>query len=207
MKLQEAIKKRRTLKVLSQENVKVRDISQDVIEICEMGGKAPFHYIHSKAAEKSLKSLAPWRFYVLNGESCRALADYCDENEIEGGKIVQMLRAAQTLIQVTWTPEVSVSEQAGLPVQQTNVEHIAAASAAVQNMLLTATALGYENYWSSGGVLRETQLKEYLGIPSEEHLLASLFVFDTDTGNCKTKKGALRGRQGDLESFCKFVRL
>ena len=82
MKLQEAIKRRRTLKVLSQENVKVKDISDDVLEILEMGGKAPFHYVNTKASEKDLKSLAPWRFYVLNGASCRKLADYFLENEI-----------------------------------------------------------------------------------------------------------------------------
>lgn len=205
MKLQEAIKRRRTLKVLSQENVKVKDISDDVLEILEMGGKAPFHYINTKASEKDLKSLAPWRFYVLNGASCRKLADYFLENEIEGGKIIQMLRAGQTLIQVTWTPEESVGDV--LFPKQTNIEHIAATSAAVQNMLLTATALGYENYWSSGGALREDRFKEVLGIPLEEQLLASLFLFDSNTGNCKTKKGGLRGRQGNIDNYSKTVNL
>jgi nitroreductase len=205
MKLQEAIKRRRTLKVLSQENVTVKNISDDVQEILEMGGKAPFHYINPKASEKDLRSLAPWRFYVLNGESCRKLADYFLENKIEGGKIIQMLRASQTLIQVTWTPEELISD---LPVSgETNIEHIAATSAAVQNMLLTATALGYENYWSSGGALREDRFKEMFGIPLEEQLLASLFLFDFNTGNCKTKKGALRGRQGDIDDFSKTVNL
>jgi nitroreductase len=190
---------------LSQENLEVRAISDDVSEILQMGGKAPFHYINSKASVKSLPSLAPWRFYVLEGESCRKLADYFLENNIEGGKLIQMLRAAQTLIQVTWTPE--VSERGGLLSEQSNIEHIAATSAAVQNMLLTATALGYENYWSSGGLLREDNFKELLGIPLDELLLASLFLFDSNTDTCKTKKGALRGRQGVLDSYCKTVNL
>jgi nitroreductase len=205
MKLQEAIKSRRTLKVLSQENIEVKDISDDVLEILEMGGKAPFHYINGNASEKELKSLAPWRFYVLNGESCRNLADYFIDNEIEGGKIIQMLRAAQTLIQVTWSAE--EPETGGLLSQQTNIEHIAATSAAVQNMLLTATALGYENYWSSGGALREDCFKELLGIPFDEGLLASLFIFDSNTETCKTKKGGLRGRQGGIDNYCKVVNL
>tara|TARA_B100000809_G_scaffold38098_1_gene33317 strand:- start:7109 stop:7726 length:618 start_codon:yes stop_codon:yes gene_type:complete len=205
MILQEAIKNRRTLKVLSQENIKVRDISDDVSEIVEMGGKAPFHYINAKASDKRLKSLAPWRFYVLHGESCRKLADYFIENNIDGGKLIQMLRAAQTLIQVTWTPE--SSEGGDLLSEQSNIEHIAATSAAVQNMLLTATALGYENYWSSGGLLREDNFKELLGIPLDERLLASLFLYDGNTEMCKTKKGALRGRQGSLDSYSKTVSL
>lgn len=49
MKLQDAIIKRRTLKVLSAENTDVRDISKDVSEILKMGNAAPFHYINTKA--------------------------------------------------------------------------------------------------------------------------------------------------------------
>lgn len=205
MKLQEAIKTRRTLKVLSQENVEVKDVSKDVQEILEMGGKAPFHYANINTVDKELKSLAPWRFYVLDGEQCRKLADIFVEKGINGGKITQMLRSAQSLIQVTWCPE--VSEDGEVLLDQKNVEHIAATSAAIQNMLLTATALGYENYWSSGGVLREEFSKKILNIPLDEVLLASLFIFNSETKNFKTKKGALRGRQGDLESYCKQILL
>lgn len=204
MKLQEAIEKRRTLKVLADKNVEVKDISLDVQEIIKMGGKAPFHYINATSALKNLKSLAPWRFYVLEGESCRKLSDFLIENNIDGGKIINMLRAAQTLIQVTWTPEKEVEP---LLASNSNIEHIAATSAAIQNMLLTATSLGYENYWSSGGVLRETFIKEHLKIPTDELLLASLFLFDQDTASMKTKKGALRGRQGDVSSFSKTIHL
>lgn len=204
MKLQEAIESRRTLKVLSQENVPVKDISEDVLKILEMGGKAPFHYINSSTATKDLKSLAPWRFYVLDGKSCRKLAAYFIDNTIAAGKIIDMLRAAQSLIQVTWTPEKTEDD---LLSEKTNIEHIAATSASVQNMLLTATALGYENYWSSGGVLREDPFKELLEIPTDELLVASLFLFDADTENCKTKKGALRGRQGSVDSYSKTIEL
>lgn len=199
MKVQEAIEKRRTLKVLSADAVEEKDIRTAVETILKMGGKAPFHYINPKAAEKKVDSLAPWRFYVLDAATCRKLADYYVENNIDGGKIIQMLRAAQTLIQVTWTPEPAHAEN--LLSEPRNIEHIAATSAAIQNMLLTATALGYENYWSSGGTLREDRFKELLKIPLDEALLASLFIFDTNPTGCKTKKGALRGRQGSLKDF------
>lgn len=205
MKLQEAIVSRRTLKVMSSENIIGRDISEDVLEILEMGNSAPFHYINSKSSEKELDSLAPWRFYVLNGNDCNALASYIEENNIAGGKIIDMLKAAQSLIQVSWTPE-PLSDAAFLE-QSINIEHIAATSAAVQNMLLTATALGYENYWSSGGVLKEDRFKTKLDIPLDEQLLASVFLFDSDTSGLKIKKGALKGRQGSLETCSKRVML
>lgn len=199
MKVQDAIEKRRTLKVLSEENVEGKDISSDIAQILEMGAKAPFHYINSKANSKKLGSLAPWRFYVLDAATCNKLADYYIENKIDGGKIIQMLRAAQTLIQVTWTPE--STDGGDLLSEPRNIEHIAATSAAIQNMLLTATAMGYESYWSSGGSLREDRFKALLGIPMDEALLASLFIFDSNTEGYKTKKGALRGRQGSLKDF------
>ncbi len=205
MTVQEAIEKRRTLKVLSEKNVHVTNIQADISKVLEMGGKAPFHYINGKANIQEVSSLAPWRFYVLDGESCRKLAAYYIENNIDGGKIVQMLRAAQSLIQVTWTPE--PTEDGEVLSSQRNIEHIAATSAAIQNMLLTATTLGYENYWSSGGSLRETRFKELLKIPLDEALLGSLFVFESDTEGCKTKKGALRGRQGAVENYTIHVTL
>ena len=74
-------------------------------------------------------------------------------------------------------------------------------------MLLTATSLGYENYWSSGGSLREDHFKGLLGIPLDENILSSLFLFDKNTENRVTKKGALRGRQGTLESFSSKLKL
>ncbi|WP_152285748.1 nitroreductase family protein [Flavicella marina] len=203
MELQKVIEARRTLKVMSDENILIRDIKSDVQKILEMGGKAPFHYIHPNSASKELKSLAPWRFYVLDGVSCRKLADYYIKNDIDGGKIIQMLRAAQTLIQVTWTPEIDGTNSEKVALQ--NIEHVAATAAAIQNMLLTATDLGYENYWSSGGTLRDVQFKSLLGIPEEEQLLGSIFIFDADTSSCKTKKGALKGRQGSVDDYTKQV--
>lgn len=203
MKLQEAISARRTLKVLSAENTLMKDISNDVSEILEMGNSAPFHYVNSKAAEKELKSLAPWRFYVLDGNECNKLAAYFVDNDISGGKIIDMLRAAQSLIQVTWTPDVLVD--GSFSDQSINIEHVAATAAAVQNMLLTATALGYENYWSSGGALKTDPFKTLLKIPLEEQLLASVFLFESNIEDFKTKKGALRGRQGGIENCSKQV--
>jgi nitroreductase len=205
MKVQEAIKKRRTLKVLAKTNTISRDISGDMAEILEMGNAAPFHYVNSKAADKELTSLAPWRFYVLDGAVCGKLADYLVNNGIAAGKIIYMLRAAQSVIQVTWMPE--ASEEKNFVKQSINIEHVSATAAAVQNMLLTATSLGYENYWSSGGVLREDRFKAMFEIPLDEELLASVFLFDTKTENFKIKKGALRGRQGTIAQCSKDVKL
>jgi len=46
-------------------------------------------------------------------------------------------------------------------------------SAAIQNMLLAATALGYGGCWVEGDALpREDQFKQMLGVPKEKRILA-----------------------------------
>jgi nitroreductase len=51
------------------------------------------------------------------------------------------------------------------------------ASAAIENMLLAATSLGYGSLWVEGYVLAQEQLgKEILEIPEERHLIAILPV-------------------------------
>ncbi len=65
------------------------------------------------------------------------------------------------------------------------MEHIAAASAAIQNLLLAATARGISNYWSSGGVLRSAQVFQQLGIPRQQILLGAIFLFPSEIGDAE----------------------
>ncbi len=75
----------------------------------------------------------------------------------------------------------------GFAVTLTNVEHIAAAYAAIQNLLLAATARGIRNYWSSGGVLRlPSVLNNWAYRPSNlvrSHLLISTRDWRRGVGN------------------------
>lgn len=208
-KLKNTLLKRRTIKKLSNTPLKVStsdNFKTDIEEIIELAGKAPFHYpANSVAIDKhQLKSLAPWRFYILDTKACRDLSFYYTKNNIEGGKIVQILNCATSLIQATWIPE--ETDVANLEFNQKNIEHIAATSAAIQNLLLVATEKEYETYWSSGGTLREDHFKELLNIPLNEQLLGSIFIFDKNpVENTKEITGAWRNKQGDRKDFSCFV--
>jgi len=58
------------------------------------------------------------------------------------------------------------------------MEHIAAGSAAIQNVLLGATSRGKRNYWSTGGaLLRSSGLRKKLNIPMDEILLGAIFIY------------------------------
>jgi len=121
-----------------------------------------------------------------------------------------MLNTADCLIQVTWLPDQSDKdgEQLFMP-DLRNMEHIAGASAAVQNLLLTATEKGIPNYWSSGGVLRKDTFFDLLDIPKKQILLGSIFLFPEDTiiekNNAKIAFGGLRERKGEIDQWSRKV--
>jgi nitroreductase len=56
------------------------------------------------------------------------------------------------------------------------IENICAAAAAVENLLLAAHALGLAAKWRTGEDARNPRLKEFLGLASEQHLIALLYI-------------------------------
>ncbi len=152
-----------------------------------------------------MSSFVPWRAYALDAGACHRLRQKLI-NVGDDTKIVQMLAAATALIQVTWLPN-PPKGATDAPFEATleNMEHIAAASAAIQNMLLAATARSFESYWSSGGALRETQVFDWLAIPQKEILLGAIFLFPTDADGVETATGKLREKRGPIESWAKWL--
>ncbi|HBN77522.1 MAG TPA: hypothetical protein DD473_17280 [Planctomycetaceae bacterium] len=179
-------------------------------EILELAAWAPFHRpandVHLQDSE--LKALMPWRFYVLDDSACRQLREELMEKD--SSNVIRMLATADCMVQATWLPnppQTELPEKILFEASLENMEHLAAASAAVQNLLLAATANGIRNYWSSGGVLRSPEVFERLGIPTQEILLGSLFFSpqDVQSGTIATSK--LRDKRGPLTGWVKRVRL
>jgi len=154
-----------------------------------------------------LDSIVPWRFYLLDAAACRALRKEILEQGI-ANKLPAMLAAADALIQATWIPKPSKSpnEQLFEPTME-NMEHIAAASAAAQNLLLAATARGIPSYWSSGGNLRSPEMLRRLKIPANEILIGSLFLFPRDLSELDVKPGKLRDQRGPAHTWSRWVEL
>ena len=61
-----------------------------------------------------------------------------------------MLAACGAMVIVNWIPDHDWGESDG-KLDDVNEEHLAAASAATQSILISLTAAGYGTYWSSGG--------------------------------------------------------
>lgn len=180
----ESIQQRRTIKILSDEPLPVKAHDTEFIKsLMDAAYYAPFHYPASKVHCDALTSPLPFRFYVLDSQTCRQLAKILPTLNEKNGKLPEMLNAADYVIYTTWCPE---PEKATNTVDNddtlftgslVNMEHLAAASAAMQNVLLTATALGRENYWCSGGTLRQPYAYDLLDIPKQEITLGALFLF------------------------------
>lgn len=199
------IKARRTDKVLGDLTNPApvpADFSAKVAEIIEVAGHAPFHKeAAGKHRDNGLNSAVPWRFYVLDANACQATLSQMQAwgGNFMRGKVPMMMAAAGALIQVTWLPN---NEEFG---NMPNLEHVMAASAATQNLLLAATARGIANYWSSGGVLRDAELFNLLGIPTAEQLVGSIFLFPSTEPPLEVFGGKHRGKNTPVGDWSRWV--
>lgn len=214
----QVIRDRRTVKVFAAAPPDAAAPSV-IEELLEAASWAPFHRGAAKVhlEEGTLQSKVPWRAYVLEAAACRVLAEKLLEQE-DKSKVPPMLAAATALFQITWLPDPPESTPTELPAEgakpllfdptDKNMEHIAAAGAAIQNLLLAATARGLPSYWSSGGALRKRQNLDLLGIPAGEILLGSVFLFPpgSDQGT-ELAFGGLREQRGKTEEWSRRVEL
>ncbi|MCR9246886.1 MAG: nitroreductase family protein [bacterium] len=182
-------------------------------EILETAGHAPFHF---RAADEhrvgALSSAVPWRCHALLSSTCRKVIDWAQREEMTVGKMNNMLAAADACVLVTWLPDPPRDATAELAFQGfeptlRNMEHIAAASAAVQNLLLLATDRGFSSYWSSGGMLRSEPAYDLLGLDRKEVLLGAIFLFPAEIGDADAKPGKWRDERGALDTWCRTVEL
>jgi nitroreductase len=203
------IRARRTSKVLAPEPLPLPadDAREMVEELLATAGWAPFHKPAARAHIESgaLTSIVPWRFHLLDAPECRALRQELLRRG-DRTKVPPMLGAATALVQATWLPNLPKDPPAALfePTVE-NMEHIAAAGAAVQNLLLAATARGIPTYWSSGGVLRGAEAFGWMGIPADQVLLGSIFLFPPDPHGAEVLPGSHRDRRGPPRGWSRWV--
>ena len=211
MQTDDAIRARKTVKILAEQNLPVADHRELVDALLSLAGQAPFHRACEECQRQASpqSGIEPWRFHALDAASCRKLRTQIPTEN--AGKLPAMLAAADTLIMATWLPNSNdtqnVGDEPGFAATINNMEHIAAAAAAIQNLLLAATARGISSYWSSGGVLRSTQVFNLLGIPSSQILLGAVFLFPTEYGDAELATSKLRAHRGSVDAWSRWVTL
>jgi len=125
----------------------------------------------------------PWYFFVYGGDALkqfgRTHADLYWQHTAEDKrqeatfeKLLHNVDLASHLI-------IAVMKRGANP-KIPQLEEIAAASAAVQNILLGATALGIATFWSTGGMTNNPALKDHLQLGADDIILGLLYMGYTD---------------------------
>jgi nitroreductase len=142
-------------------------------QVLEAGRWAPNHHLTE-----------PWRFFVLSGGAREALGDAMavamSNQAAAGGEHAAEAHArardkerkkplrAPVLIVVAVEP---VDSPEVVP-----MEEVLAGGAAAQNMLLAAHALGLAARWRTGPAAYAREVKEFLGLSLQAHIIGFLYV-------------------------------
>ena len=168
--LQTIIKERRSVSWAKMNGKIVPDETMD--QILALADWAPTH-----------GRTEPWRFLVYRGEALKQFGrDHADlywkhtpeekRQQTTYDKLVHNVDLASHLV-------VAVMKRGDNP-KIPQIEEVAAASAAIQNVLLGATALGISSFWSSGGLTHRHELKEFLQLAPDDIVMGLIYFGYTD---------------------------
>lgn len=125
----------------------------------------------------------PWRFVIMANEAvnrfCMDHARMYKENtspenfkQVSYDKFLTQGEKASHIIAVFS----SRGERAGILVQ----EEICATACAMQNILLSATAMGIASFWSTGGQILQPAMKSYFQLREQDTMLGVLYLGYSD---------------------------
>jgi len=123
----------------------------------------------------------PWRFFVLAGKARAELGKIMAESllarmgNLDSEKGQAMLAKERNKLQRAPVVIVAAAEYP----KQSNVleiENVEAVAAAVENMLLTAEELGLAAMWRTGDAAYDPQIKRWLKLAPEDHIVAFLYL-------------------------------
>lgn len=168
--LRAVIRSRRTTKAVAMNG---RDIPDDqILQLLELADWAPTHG-HTE----------PWRFYIYGGKNLKRFGllhgdlywthtEDTKRSEAKRDKLVESARLASHLIIAV------LSRDAHGKIPES--EELSSVSAAMQNMLLGATALGIASFWSTGGMAYHPSLKALLGLGEADRIVGFLYLGYSD---------------------------
>jgi len=157
--------------------------TEDLDRILRAGARAPDH-----------GRLAPWRFVVLEGAGLEQLADamarakrHAVPDSTEAELDVERSKAMRAPMIVAVAARLNPTHK--VP----EIEQILAVGAAVQNMILTARALGYGTMWKTGNAAYSPIVKQALGLDPADGIVAFLYL-GTALSEGLPREPALEGR-------------
>lgn len=174
----EVIRNRRTTKAAAMNGQKVPDAQID--QLMSLADYAPTH-----------GRTEPWRFMIYTAAS---LEKFCNDHaQLYWDNTPEETRQAQTFENLKHQGDM-VSHLVVTLMKRTKetkiplMEEYAATSAAVQNILLGAEALGIAAIWSTGGMALKQPMKDYFSLSEDDFVVGFLYLGHSD----QPKKDAVR---------------
>ncbi|GHO54330.1 nitroreductase [Ktedonobacter robiniae] len=139
-------------------------------EILEAATHAPNHH-----------RTEPWKFIVLAGEARAELGLVMQEALLSSLGDLPLTQVQARLEKERLKPlraPVIIAVVSAFPRndEALDIENVEATAAAVQNMLLVAEELGLAIMWRTGDAAYNDQVKRWLGVETEDHIVAFLYV-------------------------------
>jgi nitroreductase len=164
------IKNRRSIKPVKMNGKKILD--EQVMELLKLANWAPTH-----------GRTEPWRFIVYSGnkvkEFCRQHAElyrtYTPPEKFEQANYDKQLHNGDLASHII----IAIMQRGGLP-KIPALEEIAATAIAIQNILLGATAAGIASFWSTGGMVHQAAMKDFLQLKNEDVVMSLVYLGFTD---------------------------
>lgn len=160
------IRQRRSYKPALMNGKKIDDST--VYTLLQLADWAPTH-AHTE----------PWRFVVFANDKVKAFCkDHAElykanvsKEKFETAKYEKLLHTGDYVSHI-----IAVYMQRGANQKITRVEEICAVAAAVQNILLGASALDIAVLWSTGGLTFHPAMKDYFNLHDEDQMIGLLYL-------------------------------
>ncbi|XZF15119.1 nitroreductase family protein [Chitinophagaceae bacterium MMS25-I14] len=168
--LKQIITGRRTVKTAAMNGKQIDDAT--INELLSLADWAPTH-----------GRTEPWRFIVYKGEAlknfCAAHAKIYWDNTAEDKRLQTSFDNLSNAGNMASHLIVAVMQRGANP-KIPVIEEIAATSAAIEHVLLGATAEGISSFWNTGGMTHHPALREYLGFGEHDIVMGLLYFGYTD---------------------------
>ncbi len=169
--ISEVIKTRRTVKPSKMNGKIVPD--EEVKKLLELADWAPTH-----------KHTEPWRFIVYSGTKAREfVSNHAElyrkstpEEKFKNDKYEKILGNGKNLSHII----VCVMKR-DIEKRVPEIEEISATAASMENILLAATSLGIASFWSTGGMTHSDEMKEFLGLNTDDNVMGLIYLGYTDS--------------------------
>lgn len=167
----DVIKKRRTVKPAKMNGKIIPD--EQVKKLLELADWAPTH-----------KHTEPWRFIVYADSKAKDFVQQHAElyrksvsEDLFNKDKYEKILANQNNLSHLIICAMKRDEQERVP----EIEEISAASAAVQNLLIAAEALGISSFWSTGGMTHSSLMKDFLGLSDKDRVIGLIYLGYSDS--------------------------